>query len=126
MGGARGADPVQGAGRLAGASGDACRAALQALAALGRDERARRLAAWAREVREPVPAGIERVHPGWLRAVLEREATSILLAVVAGLPAEVRAVAAEIVEARDDDPSPRAPAAVEPEALAELRRAVFA
>jgi len=126
LGGVRGVDALQGTQRIAGAVGATCRAALQALAALGRDQRARRLAAWAREAREPVPAGIARVHPGWLRAVLEREATPILLAVVVGLPAEVRAVAAEIVAARDDGPSLRAPAAVDPEALAELRRAVFA
>src|SRR6185369_10669142 len=38
VGGVRGVDPLQGAACVAGAAGDACRAALRALAGLPRDE----------------------------------------------------------------------------------------
>ena len=126
VGGVRGGDPLAGAARLAGPEGEACRAALRALGALSREARARCLAALARGVIEAVPAGIERVHPGWLRAALAGEATPILLAVVSGLPAAVVAVASEIVEGRAEDPALRAPAAIPAGPLAELRRALFA
>jgi hypothetical protein len=126
VGGVRGVDPLDGAARIAGPEGEACRSALRALDALPREARARCLAALARAAIEPVPAGIERVHPGWLRAALAGEATPILLAVTAGLPAVVVAVAAEIADGRAEAPALRAPAAVPPGPLAELRRALFA
>jgi flagellar biosynthesis/type III secretory pathway protein FliH len=133
LGGAHARDPAA-ADRLRGADGAACRAALDALGALPRDERARCLARLARAASAVPPPGIERVHPGWLRAALEREATPILLAIADGLPPAVGAVVAEIVEARghthaparDDAPSLRRPAAVDAGTLGELRRALFA
>jgi hypothetical protein len=126
LGGAS-ADEFAPAGALVqGAHGEACRAALRALGALPREQRAQSLAQLAGAANRAIPAGVERIHPGWLRAALDGEATAILLALVAGLPAEVVAVADEIVEARDEDPSLRAPAELEAEALAELRRALFA
>ena len=50
--------------------------------------------------RAPVPAGIESVHPDWLRERLEAEPDAIVRAVTAGLPDEVRAIAANVIAAR--------------------------
>jgi hypothetical protein len=104
----------------------ACRAALAALAAMDRAERARAMAGLLRRARAPVPEGIERVHPGWLRGVLEGEATPILRAVVGGLPPEVGAVAREIIAARGDGDATEGGPAMADAPLAELRRAAFA
>jgi hypothetical protein len=116
---------------VSGSEAAACRAALAALAALPSDQRARSLASLLGRVAAPLPPGIERVHPGWLRAVLQAEATEIVRAVSAGLPPEIKAVAHEIIAARDDDDGsspagmdPMAP--VTPDDLTELRRALFA
>jgi hypothetical protein len=116
-GGASGADAAKGAPAPAlGGPG---------AAALPRAERARSLSSLIRAARDPVPAGIERVHPGWLRAALESEATEILLAITDGLPAVVREVAREIVAARGDDGATPPPALVAADRLAELRRVAF-
>ncbi|HVV48305.1 MAG TPA: hypothetical protein VHO06_01480, partial [Polyangia bacterium] len=53
------------AARFPGAPGG--RAALAALAAETRTARAAALAELLALVRAPVPAGLERAHPGWLR-----------------------------------------------------------
>ncbi|HET6150593.1 MAG TPA: hypothetical protein VFH68_23845 [Polyangia bacterium] len=90
------------AARVAGEAGDACRAALAELEAQPRAARAQTILRLVQRVTAPVPAGIARVHPSWLRAALEGEATEILVAVTAGLPEAVREVAREIVEGRGE------------------------
>jgi hypothetical protein len=122
-----------GGGRANGCAGaggrDALEAlsALTALAALPPEARTRWLARLTERVSAAVPSRIERIHPGWLRAALQGESSPILLAVVAGLPPEVVAVAEEIVASRrEEEPELRGPAVIDPEPLAELRRALFA
>lgn len=119
----RGSATARATAALGGPGASACRDALAALAALPRSERARALSRLILAVRAPLPAGIDRVHPGWLRSALDGEATEILLAIADGLPAVVQQVAREIVAARGEEGT--TPAAVEADRLAELRRAVF-
>ena len=89
--------------RMPGVAGARCAAALAALADEPRSMRAPAIAALTALARAPVPAGIERVHPDWLRERFEREPAAIVRAVSAGLPDEVRRVAAEVLRAGDDD-----------------------
>jgi hypothetical protein len=106
--------------------GTACRSALAALSAMDRADRARAIAGLLHRARAAVPDGIECVHPGWLRAVLESEATPVLRAITGGLPPEVEAVAREIVVARGEGSGTDVAAVIPDETLAELRRAAFA
>src|SRR5262245_12428148 len=97
---------------MPGAAGARCAAALAALADEPRSARASAIAALTALARAPVPAGIERVHPDWLRERFEREPAAIVRPVSAGLPDEVRRVAAEVLRARgdgDDDARAAAP-----------------
>jgi hypothetical protein len=87
-------------GRVPGPAGARCAAALAALAGASRPERAAELAALTALVRAAVPAGIERIHPDWLRERLEAEPSPIVRAVAAGLPEEVRRVAADVLRGR--------------------------
>lgn len=123
--GGEGAGEVRALGSLAEPDAAACRAGLAALGAMDRGDRARVIAGLLRRARAPVPDGIENVHPGWLRAVLEGEATPILRALIDGLPPEIGAVAREIIEARGDGDAPESTRAIAEEPLAELRRAAF-
>ncbi|HVZ73620.1 MAG TPA: hypothetical protein VHJ20_14675, partial [Polyangia bacterium] len=95
--------------RLAGEAGARCRAALDALAALDDDARARELAALAATV--ATPAGVEGVHPGWLRRALENEPAEILGAVSRGAPAALGRAADEILRAREGGPARKVAAA---------------
>jgi hypothetical protein len=113
-------------GALVDPDGAACRAALAALGAMDRAERAHAIAGLLRRARAPVPDGIENAHPGWLRAALDGEVTPILRAIVAGLPPEVGAVAREIIAARGDGDAAEEAPAIADAPLAELRRAAFA
>src|SRR6185295_14019551 len=70
--------------RMAGAAGVRCAAALATLVQEARPARAAALAALTALVRSPVPAGIERIHPDWLRERLEREPSPVVRAVAAG------------------------------------------
>lgn len=90
--------------RFAGAAGARGRSALEALAAETRSARAATLAELIALVRAPVPPGLERVHPGWLRERLAPEPSPVIRLVVAGLPAEVRRVAEEILRERAGEP----------------------
>jgi hypothetical protein len=112
------------AARLTGGAGARCAAALAALAEGSRAARAAEIAALAALVRAPVPAGIERIHPDWLRERFQRESSAVVRAVAAGLPEEVRRIAADLLRARGDAASrePGAGAA----AVAALQRIVFA
>lgn len=117
------------AARFPGAAGRQAQAALEALGAETRAARASTLAALISLVRAPVPAGLERVHPGWLRERLVPESSEVIRAVQGAandrdrLPPEVRRVAVEILAERGE-PSTRS--AVSPAGAAELRRRVFA
>ena len=105
--------------------GPACRAALMALAAQPRSLRAATLADLIALLRAPVPAGIERIHPGWLRERLDPEPSPVLRALTDELPVEVRRIAAEILVSRGE-PGGGPPLAHPPGRVVELRRAVFA
>jgi hypothetical protein len=112
------------AARFPGATGRKGQAALESLGTAPRAARASTLAALISLVRAPVPAGIERVHPGWLRERLAPESSVVIRAVSGGLPPEVRRVAEEILGERGDGSAEGA--ALPAAGLAELRRQVFA
>jgi hypothetical protein len=99
------------------------RLALAALGAESRSVRAATMAELIALVGAPVPAGIERIHPGWLRERLATERSEVLRVVADGLPAEVRRVAEAVLAERGDRPTGATPAAA---GAAELRRQVFA
>jgi hypothetical protein len=119
--------PVDAERRVSGPGGALCAAALEALAALARPTRAAALAELTALVRAPVPAGLERVHPDWLRERLERESSAVVRAVAAGLPEGPRAVAADVLRARGEPAGAleRESGVAGPGAAA-LARAVFA
>jgi hypothetical protein len=112
--------------RMTGVAGARCGAAL---AALGQEDRAARaavIAALTALVRAPVPAGIERIHPDWVRERLEREPSAVVRAVAAGLPGAVREVAGAVLRARGDDPLPDREADAEAPGAVPLQRVTFA
>jgi hypothetical protein len=116
--------------RFPGLAGRTGQAALESLGAGPRGARASTLAALLSLVRAPVPAGIERVHPAWLRERLALEPSAVIRAVVGaagdrdGLPAEVRRVAQELLTERGETSSQGV--AISGTGTAELRRRVFA
>jgi hypothetical protein len=110
--------------QLGGEAGARCAAVLAALAAAPRQERVATTAELIALLRAPVPAGIELVHPGWLRERLIGESNAMIRVLTADLPPAVQDVAAEILGARGDEPDGPAPACDE-DGLAELRRAAF-
>ncbi len=112
------------ASRLAGVASARCRAALVALAALDVDARATEVAALRAELAAPVPAGLDRVHSGWLRRALEGERAEIVLAAATGQAAPVREAAEALLGAHEEIASSRWARASGP-ALDELRRALF-
>jgi len=117
--------PAEIAARATGAAGARCAAALAALGDETRTARAAEIAALAALVQAPVPAGIDRVHPDWLRERLEREPSAIVRAVATGLPDVVRGVAADVLRARGEDTGRSQPEAGGP-GVAALQRVVFA
>ena len=118
------------AARFPGAAGRPVQAALESLSGGPRAARASTLAALIALVRAPLPAGIERVHPGWLRERLVLESSAVIRAVVGsavdrdGLPAEVRRVAQEILTERGEESAQGF--TISAAGAAELRRRVFA
>ena len=106
--------------RFPGAAGG--QAAMAALAAETRITRASTLAELLALVRAPVPAGIERIHPGWLRERLTAESSPVVHAVALGLPPEVRRLADALLAERGD----REMVDISAGAAAELGRRVFA
>jgi hypothetical protein len=117
-------DGFPAAGRLAGPSGARCRAALEAWTGAGPAQAAAGREALAAEVAAPLPAGLDRVHPGWLRRALEREPSVLVRAVARGLPPEVARVADELLRARGE--SGRGASAIpDGPRLDFLRRALF-
>lgn len=109
------------AARFPGAAGG--QAALAALASETRTTRASTLAELLALVRAPVPAGIERIHPDWLRERLAAEPSPVVQAVSQALPPEVRQIADALLSERGES---RAPTPVPATAAAELGRRVFA
>jgi hypothetical protein len=116
------ATPATVAEQLGAPAGPRCAAAIEALGGETRAARASEIAGLIALVRAPVP-GVERIHPDWLRARLEREPSDVVRAVTAGLPDAVGRVAAAILARRDDG---RARNAFSPAGVAELRQVVFA
>ena len=110
--------------RLGGRAGERCAQAVETLAAESRPVRAAALAALIALVRAPVPAGVERIHPDWLRERLDRETPPVIRAVVSGLPAPIGGIAAEVLAARRQEATP-APSR-DLAAVSALRRIVFA
>ncbi len=119
--------PEAAATRFGGATGARCAAALAAIATETRSGRAAAQAALIALARAPVPAGVERVHGGWLRERLEAESSTIIAAIVAGLPVEVVQAAAEVLGRRGETLAGQGSPRLEPSpaGLAELRRRVF-
>ena len=97
--------PVE-ASRLAGGDDAPWRGALEALLAEPRPVRAAALAELIAVAQAPAPAGIARVHPGWLRERLAPEPSAVIRAVTDGLPIEVRRVAADLLAERGESASP--------------------
>jgi hypothetical protein len=114
--------PAQ-AARLAGDGQPRWRGALDALLGESRSVRAATLAELIGATQAPVPPGLARVHPGWLRDRLMPEPSPIVRAVTDGLPVEVRRVAADVLVERGEGAGslPGWPVS----AVALLRRAVF-
>jgi hypothetical protein len=107
---------------FAGPGAARCRAALDAVTALGRGAMAAERKELADEIGAPLPAGLALVHPGWLRRVLEGEPSHIVRAVAQGAPEGVARVADDLLAFRDEPP--RRP--LEGPRVADLQRAVFA
>jgi hypothetical protein len=120
-----GADPAGVAARLPGLAAARCQAALEALAAGAAGEREEALQALGEALRAPVPAGMGRVHPGWIRRVLDGESTPVIRAAAEQLPPGAREVAAQILAGRDQDQGLSGPG-LRPEATAALLRMLFA
>jgi hypothetical protein len=110
--------------RLGGTTGARCAGALVALAEAPRADRVATTAELIALLRAPVPAGIELVHPGWLRERLIGESNAMIRAITAGLPPVVQAVAAELLTTRADEPDGPEPV-YNRAGLAQLRRVVF-
>jgi len=113
------------AAQLGGAAGARCAEAVRALIAETKPVRAAALAALIALARAAVPAGLDRVHPGWVRERLERETTLVIRIATTGLSAGIRRVAADVLAARGENANAVAPA-IEPAGVTELQRLVFA
>ncbi len=100
------------------------RAALEAVLGLPRAIRAATTAELIGLVQTPLPEGLERVHPGWLRERLVPEPSPVIRLVTDGLPIEIRRVAAEVLAERGDSRTPLVDCAGSGIVL--LRRTVFA
>jgi hypothetical protein len=125
LGAARaGAGAEEAARRLDEPACGRCRSAGRALAAGGEAARLAALDEVAAELRAPLPAGLERVHPGWIRRALEDESSVVVRAIAARLPVGAREVATEILAGRDEDPD-QPPPAFRAGALDALVRAIF-
>jgi hypothetical protein len=111
--------------RLTEAAGPRCVAALAALGETSRAARAAEIAALAALVRAPVPAGVERIHPDWLRERFAREPGEVLRAIAAGLPDEVRRLVTDLLRARGEETS-LSESAGGVQSVAALQRVVFA
>src|SRR5262245_39448448 len=119
--------PARAETRLPGPAGARCAAALAALADEPRPARAAAIAALTTLIRAPVPAGIDRIHPDWLRERFERESTAVVRAAAVGLPGEVRRIAADVRRARGEDGRALEPdGSVGAHGVAALQRTVFA
>jgi hypothetical protein len=112
------------AAQLGGDAGARCAAALGALAEEPKAVRVGSIAELIALVRAPVPAGIELVHEGWLRARLVHQTAATIRAVTAPLPDPIRAIAEEILRARGDEPDDP-DLLCDADGLADLQRAVF-
>jgi hypothetical protein len=116
--------PAEGAARIGGDAGARCGAALATLAEETRAARAAAVATLTALVRAPIPAGLARIHPDWLRERLGRESPAVVRAITGALPEEVRGVAADVLRERGDE-KPVADRRVAPGFVA-LLRTVFA
>jgi hypothetical protein len=110
--------------RFHGASGARCAEALEALAGEPKPVRAAAIAALIALVRAPVPAGVERIHPDWLRERFSQETAPVLRAVAADLPPDVQRIAQATLAARGQTEA--AAALLGSEGVAALRRGLFA
>lgn len=102
-----------------------CRAAWGRIAALPRQQRAAALARLARDVFGPVSAALEHIKPGWIEAALEREASPVVVALVAGLPQAAGDAARRVLARRGEALETVHATEIAHELLADLRRAVL-
>src|SRR5262249_49883770 len=107
---------------LAGAGAERCEGARVTLRGLAPEARRTDERALAAEIAAPLPAGLARVHPGWLRRALAGERGAVVRAVVRGARDEVRRVADELLAARAEPADRSMDAAM----IADLQRGVFA
>jgi hypothetical protein len=68
------------------AEGPRCDEALQAFKRLEPEQRRQAVTALARRLLSPLPRHLERVHPSWIQALLEREPAPVVQVVVRSLP----------------------------------------
>lgn len=72
------------------AEGPRCNEALQACRRLEPAQRRQAITALARRLLSPLPRHLERVHPSWIQALLERESAPVVQVVVRSLTPELR------------------------------------
>jgi hypothetical protein len=110
--------------RVVGAGDQGARAlgAWKALQAMGREQRAAALAELVRDVRTPLPARIEELHPSWLELVLTGEPPGLARAVVAGLPVGFKLAVEAWIRREAPAAHPSTVWALEPAALADVQR----
>ncbi len=103
-----------------------CVAALTELWALPRDDRARALGRLVAEVPSRLPGEVAGTDPSAITAALATEPSELLVALVAGLPAEIREQALSVIRGRGEDPGAIQPARVDPDLLPELQQLLLA
>jgi hypothetical protein len=101
-------------------------AVLAALAALPRHERAAVLGKIAGDTVFRPPPELAQIHPTWIEAAFEAEPSDIILALVAGLPQELREIGWTVVRRRHESADVLVPATIDPELLPEVHRFVLA
>ncbi len=94
-----------------------CAPAWQAWCDASPEEREAARRACAAEIAAPWPAGMEALHPSWIREALLREPADLVPALLAGLPESVIQGAALAQLAVDE--------AIDPERLLDLQRSAF-
>jgi hypothetical protein len=121
--------PAEVVARLGGESGARCAAALEMLAGESRAGRAATLAELIAICRNPVPAGLTRARPDWIRGRLAPQTTLTIRAVLGALAPEaltaVRPVALAVLRERAEEAALSGPAPCGSAGAAELCRAVF-
>jgi hypothetical protein len=102
-----------------------CGAAMARLAGLAREEKTALLAEMARAIAEPVPAGLEALHPSWMEDALAGEPPDLVLALAGRASEPLRNAARVACARRGIDGETYKPREVAPAVLMELRKLVL-